>query len=930
MANGTNAEEFVVLSKVRTGLKREFEFALKVQAEICGSLGRTRARRAHNGVPNNGVQGSIKKNNNNKRLKQGRDNVEKEKKSGDLIDVMSEEEAKSDVVDVEEGKNDVGELASDMVVLICQEKQKESEVGFVEAMVQDEPAMGLETKNDPEKACEMGADEKNRASEVGLKKDDGETQSDQGSSKQVPISVDGDGGFENLLNERPYRRFTRSALKPNLETKNSLVTKKNSGSVTNDVEGSDKGVVVVKADDKVDDAVTPEKGEMNMSKEVERKFPGKLKDLFELGILEGLPVKYLRGSRGARVRGQGETGLQGIIKGSGILCFCSTCKGVKVVTPAVYELHAGSSNKRPPENIHLENGKTLRDVMNACTNTPLAMVEEAVQLVLGGSHLTKSAFCLNCRGSMTEARTGKSMLLCCACMELQQRELSLAQTIKMSDKSPIPVLVTKSSGGVVNSSSRSKLQGRLTKKDLRLHKLVFEEDVLPDGTEVAYFVHGQQKLLVGYKKGYGIFCSCCNFEVSPSQFEAHAGWATRRKPFHHIYTSNGVSLHELSISLSKDRTFSTLENDDYCGVCADGGDLLCCDSCPRAFHLECVSLPIIPSGKWYCRRCQDTFQKEKFVAHNANAIAAGRVAGVDPIKQITMRCIRIVKTLEVEVGGCALCRGHGFTKSGFGPHTVIFCDQCDKEFHVGCLKDHGIEDLKAVPEGKWLCCTGCNRIHTALEKLIARGEEKLPNFYLRPIIKKHEERSLESMANLDIRWRVISGNSIREETRELLSKAIDIFHDRFAPISGSAKIRDLIPSMVNGKKTKDQDFGGMHCAILTVNQVVVSAGIFRIFGQDLAELPLVATLTEFQGQGYFRCLFSCIENLLVSLNVRNFVLPAADEAESIWTSKFGFNKMTQDELNKFRRVYYQLMIFEGTTMLQKSVPNCQVGLALDA
>jgi len=87
--------------------------------------------------------------------------------------------------------------------------------------------------------------------------------------------------------------------------------------------------------------------------------------------------------------------------------------------------------------------------------------------------------------------------------------------------------------------------------------LVFEEDVLPDGTEVAYYSHGKvvlvkdgfnftlfygfylflivllwrvQKLLVGYKKGYGIFCSCCSAEVSASTFEAHAGWASRRKP----------------------------------------------------------------------------------------------------------------------------------------------------------------------------------------------------------------------------------------------------------------------------------------------------------------------------------------------------------------------------------------------------------------
>jgi len=49
-------------------------------------------------------------------------------------------------------------------------------------------------------------------------------------------------------------------------------------------------------------------------------------------------------------------------------------------------------------------------------------------------------------------------------------------------------------------------------------------------------------------------------------------------------------------------------------------------------------------------------------------------------------------------------------------------------------------------------------------------------------------------------------------------------------------------------------------------------------------------------QGYFQTLFSCIERLLAFLKVKNLVLPAAEEAESIWTEKFGFSKMKPDEV----------------------------------
>ena len=69
------------------------------------------------------------------------------------------------------------------------------------------------------------------------------------------------------------------------------------------------------------------------------------------------------------------------------------------MTPNQFELHAASSNKRPPEYIYLENGKTLRDVLNACKDAPFESLEVTIQNVIGCSSEHKPAFCLNCKGA---------------------------------------------------------------------------------------------------------------------------------------------------------------------------------------------------------------------------------------------------------------------------------------------------------------------------------------------------------------------------------------------------------------------------------------------------------------------------------------------------------------------------------------------------
>lgn len=46
-------------------------------------------------------------------------------------------------------------------------------------------------------------------------------------------------------------------------------------------------------------------------------------------------------------------------------------------------------------------------------------------------------------------------------------------------------------------------------------------------------------------------------------------------------------------------------NVNWCFVCSIGGTLICCESCPAAFHPECIEVTGIPEGHFFCRDCKD-------------------------------------------------------------------------------------------------------------------------------------------------------------------------------------------------------------------------------------------------------------------------------------------------------------------------------------
>uniref|UniRef100_A0AAV2JH78 Histone-lysine N-methyltransferase, H3 lysine-36 specific n=1 Tax=Knipowitschia caucasica TaxID=637954 RepID=A0AAV2JH78_KNICA len=44
-------------------------------------------------------------------------------------------------------------------------------------------------------------------------------------------------------------------------------------------------------------------------------------------------------------------------------------------------------------------------------------------------------------------------------------------------------------------------------------------------------------------------------------------------------------------------------NVSWCFVCSKGGQLLCCESCPAAFHPDCLNIAM-PEGSWFCNDCR--------------------------------------------------------------------------------------------------------------------------------------------------------------------------------------------------------------------------------------------------------------------------------------------------------------------------------------
>ncbi|XP_028819504.1 chromodomain-helicase-DNA-binding protein 4a [Denticeps clupeoides] len=156
------------------------------------------------------------------------------------------------------------------------------------------------------------------------------------------------------------------------------------------------------------------------------------------------------------------------------------------------------------------------------------------------------------------------------------------------------------------------------------------------------------------------------------------------------------------------------DHQDYCEVCQQGGEIILCDTCPRAYHMVCLDpdMEKAPEGTWSCPHCEKEgiqweAREEASDGEEDNDVDRGEAAEED----------------DHHMEFCRVCKDGG---------ELLCCDSCPSSYHIHCLNP----PLPEIPNGEWICprCT-CPGMKGKVQKILTWrwGDPPSPTPVPRPL-----------------------------------------------------------------------------------------------------------------------------------------------------------------------------------------------------
>jgi len=129
----------------------------------------------------------------------------------------------------------------------------------------------------------------------------------------------------------------------------------------------------------------------------------------------------------------------------------------------------------------------------------------------------------------------------------------------------------------------------------------------------------------------------------------------------------------------KDFAVDESEHQEFCEVCQQGGEIILCDTCPKAYHLCCLDpeLEEAPEGKWSCPTCEKN--------------------GITNVEE---------DEDDEHMEMCRTCKEGG---------ELLCCDSCPNSYHLRCVDP----PLEEIPDHEWTCprCA-CEPLLGKVEKIL--------------------------------------------------------------------------------------------------------------------------------------------------------------------------------------------------------------------